>query len=231
MGWLGKFLTSSIGQKLIMSLTGIFLILFLTVHLIGNLQLLIGDHGRTFNEYADFMSHNPLVQFISKGNFAFIILHALIGLYLWIVNKAARGGQKYAVTKVRAASTNPGFARNMAFLGTILLVFILIHLAQFWLQMKIGNVANVSYEGGPEISDLYEKVKVTFLNPGFVMFYVICMVVVAFHLWHGFQSAFQTLGLNHKKYTPIIQFLGKAYSIVIPLGYIIIPVVFYLKNS
>ena len=197
-----------------MSLTGIFLIMFLAVHLIGNLQLLVDDQGRTFNEYAHFMGHNPLIQLISKGNFVFILLHAVTGLYLWAVNKAARGGQKYAVAKVRAAATHPGFAKNMAILGTILLVFILIHLFQFWLQMKMGFVANVSYEGGPEIGDLYQKVSNVFLNPGFVLFYLICMVVIAFHLWHGFQSAFQTLGLNHQKYTPIIQFLGKAYSVV-----------------
>lgn len=231
MGWLGRFLTSSIGQKLIMSLTGIFLILFLTVHLAGNLQLLANDQGKAFNAYADFMGHNPLIQFISKGNFLFIFLHAFLGLYLWVVNRAARGGKNYAVTNVRAVNTNPGFARNMAFLGSILLVFILIHLYQFWLQMKLGYVAKVSYEGGPEIADLYEKVKIAFLNPGFVVFYVICMLVVAFHLWHGFQSAFQTLGLNHKKYTPAIQFLGKAYSILIPFGFAIIPIIFYLKNS
>ncbi len=231
MGWLGKFLTSSIGQKLVMSLTGIFLILFLTVHLAGNLQLLANDQGMAFNTYADFMGHNTVIQFISKGNFFFIILHAVLGLYLWAMNRAARGGQKYAVTKVRAVNTHPGFARNMAFLGTILLAFILIHLYQFWLQMKMGFVANISYEGGAEMADLYEKVKVAFMNPGFVLFYVVCMVVVAFHLWHGFQSAFQTLGLNHQKYTPVIQFLGKAYSILIPLGFAVIPIVFYFQNS
>ena len=231
MGWLGRFLTSSIGQKLLMSLTGIFLILFLTVHLAGNLQLLIDDEGKAFNVYADFMSSNGLIQFISKGNFFFILLHAVVGLYLWAVNKAARGGQKYAVTKVRAVNTHPGFARNMAILGIIMLVFILIHLYQFWLQMKMDWVGTVAYGDGPEIADLYEKVKIAFMNPGFVVFYVISMVVIAFHLWHGFQSAFQTLGLNHRKYTPVIQFVGKAYSILVPLGYAVIPIIFYLKNS
>ena len=231
MGWLGRLLTSSIGQKLIMSLTGVFLILFLTVHLIGNLQLLIDDQGMAFNEYADFMGHNTLVQIISKGNFFFILLHGAVGLYLWVVNRAARGGQKYAVNNVRAASTHPGFARNMAILGTIMLVFILIHLFQFWLQVQIDNVAPVSYGDGVEINNLYEKVTATFVNPGFVIFYVISMIVISFHLWHGFQSAFQTLGLNHQKYTPIIQFLGKAYSILIPLGFAIIPIVFYLKHA
>ena len=231
MGWFGKTLTSSIGQKLLMALTGLFLILFLAVHLAGNLQLLINDEGRAFNEYAHFMAHNGLIQFISKGNFAFILLHAFLGLALWVRNRSARGGQRYAVAKVRAVNTNAGFAKNMAWLGMIVFVFILIHLYQFWLQMKLGNVAGVSYAGGPELEDLYQKVKVAFLNPGFVIFYVVSMVVIAFHLWHGFQSAFQSLGLNHRKYTPFIRFLGKAYSILVPLGFAIIPIIFYLKNS
>lgn len=231
MGWFSRFLTSSIGQKLVMSLTGLFLILFLVVHLAGNLQLLADDGGHSFNVYADFMSNNGLIQFISKGNFAFILLHAILGIYLWGKNRAARGSKRYAVTNVRAVNTHPGFARNMAFLGAIVLVFILIHLYQFWLQMKIGNVALVSYEGGEEIGDLYEKVRIAFMSPGFVIFYVVSMAVIAFHLWHGFQSAFQSLGLNHQKYTPVIQFLGKAYAILIPLLYAIIPIVFYLKNS
>ncbi len=231
MGWFSRFLTSSIGQKLIMSLTGLFLILFLMVHLAGNLQLLADDGGHSFNVYADFMAHNGLIQFVSKGNFFFIVLHAVLGISLWLRNRAARGGQKYAVTNVRAVNTHPGFAKNMAVLGVIVFVFILIHLYQFWLQMKLDNVALVSYEGGAELSDLYEKVKIAFLNPMFVIFYVVSMAVIAFHLWHGFQSAFQSLGLNHKKYTPIIQFLGKVYAILVPLGFAIIPIIFYLKNS
>ncbi len=231
MGWLTRFLTSSIGQKLVMSLTGLFLILFLMVHLAGNLQLLADDAGQSFNVYANFMAHNGFIQFVSKGNFAFILLHAVIGIYLWVRNRAARGSEKYAVTNVRAVNTHPGFAKNMAVLGTIVFVFILIHLYQFWLQMKLDNVALVSYSGGAEISDLYEKVEIAFLDLKFVIFYVVSMAVIAFHLWHGFQSAFQTLGLSHKKYTPVIQFLGKAYSVLVPLGFAIIPIVFYLKNS
>jgi len=231
MGWFSRFLTSSIGQKLVMSLTGLFLILFLMVHLAGNLQLLADDGGNSFNSYAHFMAHNGFIQFISKGNFFFIIVHALLGISLWIRNRSARGSEKYAITKVRAVNTHPGFAKNMAILGTIVLVFILVHLYQFWLQTKLGNLAMVSYDGGAEVGDLYEKVKIAFLDPMFVGFYVICMAVIGFHLWHGFQSAFQTLGLNHRKYTPVIQFLGKAYAILVPFGFAVIPILFYLKHA
>ncbi len=232
--WFLRFFTSSIGKKLIMSLTGIFLILFLAVHLAGNLQLLSNDGGESFNVYADFMANNPLIQFISKGNFFFILLHAVIGTGLWLTNRSARGGQGYAVKVTKATNTNAGFAKNMWFLGVIVFVFIIVHLAQFWFQMKFGevgaDVVMVNYGDG-DVKDLYALVAATFTNLPFVIFYVVCMVVIAFHLWHGFQSAFQTIGWNHPKYTPIIAFLGKAYSILVPLGFAIIPIIFYLNHA
>jgi len=229
MSWLTNFLFSSIGRKIIMSLTGIFLILFLTVHLIGNLQLLAGDGGEKFNLYADLMGHNPLIQIISKGNFFFILLHAVMGIFLWLNNKAARGS-RYAVE----TTANTSFAsRNMAWFGIIILVFILIHLYQFFLQMKAPDLFDstklVTYDG-VEVRDLYTLVAATFSNIGFVIFYVISMIVIGLHLNHGFQSAFQSLGLNHKKYTPIIKGLGTGYSILIPFGFAIIPIAFYFMN-
>jgi len=232
MGWIVRFLTSSIGQKLLMGLTGLFLILFLAVHLAGNLQLLYDDGGVAFNTYADFMGNNALIQFISKGNFLFITLHAVLGLYLWIRNKAARGNTKYAKQNVKAVNTHPGFARNMAVLGIILLVFLIVHLAQFWAvsYFEAFDIGTALVDGR-EVKDLYAEVMIAFVNPVFVIFYVICMAVVGFHLWHGFQSAFQTFGLNHPKYSPLIQFLGKAYSVLVPLGFAIIPIVFYLRNG
>lgn len=232
--WFFKFFTSSIGKKLIMSLTGLFLILFLIVHLAGNLQLLNNDGGESFNVYAHFMAHNPLIQVISKGNFFFILLHAFVGTALWLTNRSARGGQRYAVQVTKAVNTNAGFAKNMWFLGVIVFVFIIVHLSQFWVVMKFGNVGTqvnmVSY-GGEEVKDLYALVAAAFSNVGYVIFYVVCMLVIAFHLWHGFQSAFQTIGWNHPKYTPVIHFLGKAYSVLIPLGYAIIPVIYYLRYA
>ena len=226
MTWLTNFLTSSIGRKVIMSLTGIFLILFLTVHLIGNFQLLAGDGGKSFNVYADFMGHNPLIQIISIGNFFFIILHAVIGLLLWFQNSAARPS-RYAVESKASSSFT---SRNMAWFGTIILVFIIIHLAQFWFKAKFGFAENITYDG-TEIKDVYGVVAATFSSLPFILFYVASMVVIGLHLSHGFQSAFQTLGLNHKKYTPIIKGLGLGYSILIPLGFAVIPIIFYFTQT
>lgn len=230
MNWFTNFLTSSIGRKLIMSLTGLFLILFLVVHLIGNLQLLYSDEGEKFNLYARFMTTFPPIKIISYGLYALILLHAVQGWILWRKNVTARGPQGYAVKVTRATNTNARAASNMGWLGTIIFVFLLIHLYQFWLQMKMGALESKIYEG-EAVADLYTIVKATYMNIGFVMFYVVSMVVIAFHLWHGFQSAFQTLGWNHRKYSPLIRVIGKIYAVVVPALFALIPLYMYFKNA
>lgn len=212
-----------------MSLTGLFLITFLLVHLIGNLQLLANDGGQAFNIYAKFMTSNPLIKTTSYLLYFSILLHAVLGIVLWRRNREARGGQGYAVKVVKAASTSPTAAANMAWLGIVIFVFICIHMYQFWLQMKLGNVPMAIYEG-KEYKDLYAITSAAFANPAYVAFYVLSMAVVGYHLWHGFQSAFQTLGLNHRKYTPFIQGLGKLYSVAIPALFALIPVMMYLRS-
>lgn len=227
MSWFSRFLTSSLGQKLVMSLTGLFLILFLVVHLLGNLQLLYNDGGEAFNVYAYFMVNNPLIKTISYSLYAFILIHTIQGLMLWSRNRAARGAQGYAVKRTMAVNTSAMLSSRMGWLGVIILVFLIIHLVQFWLKMKMGVLpVTVTMEGA--IPDLYTAVAEVYKNVWFVIFYVVCMIVVGMHLWHGFQSAFQTLGLNHKKYSPAIRFIGKAYSILIPAGFALIPIMMYM---
>ena len=222
MKWIINLFTSSIGQKLVMSLTGIFLITFLPVHLLGNLLLLNDDGGVSFNEYAQFMTTNPLIKTVSYGLYAFIVIHTFQGIALWYQNKNSRQS-RYAVK----ATTNSSWAsRNMGPLGMIVLIFIVVHMVQFWLKMKMGTLDMVEINGA-QVKDLYAPVYAAFKNLFFVVFYVVCMGFIGMHLSHGFQSAFQTLGLNHKKYTPLIQGLGTAYSILIPLGFAIIPLYFF----
>ena len=229
MNWFTKFLTSSIGQKLVMSLTGLFLIVFLLVHLIGNLQLLLSDGGEAFNLYAEFMTTNPLIKLSSYGLYTFILLHAVQGWLLWSKNRKARGGQGYAVQATRAKGTNGNIAKRMGWLGTIVFIFLMLHLYQFWFQMHWGGIETATY-GGVEVKDLYSIVKGTYMNPIYVVVYVLSMVVIGAHLLHGFQSSFQSLGLNHQKYTPFIKFLGTAYSILIPLGFAIIPIYMFVRS-
>jgi succinate dehydrogenase / fumarate reductase cytochrome b subunit len=129
MKWFLDLFSSTLGRKVVMALTGLFLILFLLIHLIGNLQLLKGDGGHAFNVYADFMSTNPLIQTVSKVNFAFIIFHVIWSILLTRRNRLARGPQGYAVTNTKSSIWS---SRNMGILGTLVLVFIVVHLQNFW---------------------------------------------------------------------------------------------------
>ena len=226
MSWLFQFLRSSLGQKLIMSLTGLFLISFLLVHLAGNLQLLKDDGGEAFNVYAYFMTTNPLIKAVSYGLYFFIIVHAIQGILITIKNRKAKG-TKYAIS----TNENSTFAsKNMTLLGVLVLAFLFMHMGDFWLKMKMGQLEQAQYAGMDySVADLYSRVDVAFKITWIVVAYVIGQIALAFHLWHGFESSFQTLGLNHKKYTPIISFLGKAYAIIIPIGFAIIPIWMYLN--
>lgn len=223
MNWFLKFLSSSIGRKLLMALTGLFLILFLVVHLAGNLQLLKDDGGRAFNIYAQFMTSNPLIKTISYVNYALILLHVIWAIWLTKSNTSARGPEGYAVSKNSSHWTS----RNMGILGTLIFIFLIIHLRGFWWKMHNGPINSVDYDGA-SVKNLFEIVDAAYSLWWYVLLYVVSMAVLAFHLWHGFISAFQTLGLNHPKYSPLIKFVGKAFSIIVPLLFAIIPIFMYL---
>ena len=207
-----------------MSLSGLFLMVFLVIHLLGNLQIMSDDGGISFNVYAYFMTHNPLIKIVSYVLYVSILIHTIQGLYLFFTNRKAKGNS-YAI------SSNPGSSwtsRYMAHLGTIIFVFILIHLWQFWLKMKLGELPMLNYPGYDHpFADLYTPVYQEFKEISDVIFYTFCMFIISFHLWHGFQSAFQSLGINHKKYRPIIKGVGMLYAILIPLGFAIIPIYIY----
>lgn len=226
MSWITDTLTSTIGRKVLMALTGLFLILFLVVHLAGNLQLLLNDGGEAFNKYAYNMGHNPLIRVISIGNFAFILLHIVVSIWLTRRNKAARPiGYKES-----AGSTNSTWAsRNMGILGTIILIFLVVHLKGFWFEFKFGAIPTVDYEG-VTFKNVYLIVQEAYKQLWYALFYVVSMGFLAFHLSHGFASAFQTLGLNHKKYSPIIAGLGKGFAVLIPLLFALIPIIIYIKS-
>lgn len=228
MNWLVKFFNSSIGQKLLMSLTGLFLCTFLVIHLMGNLQLLKGDNGEAFNAYTYFMTHNPLIKTVSYLLYFSILLHAVKGIMIWKANRDARGGHNYQ----KNYTNNTSWAsRQMALLGTIMLVFIIIHMKDFWYVMKFGQVEMVTIKGHEgEVKNLYKIVEAAFSQMWYVVLYVLSMVVIGFHLWHGFASAFQTLGINHKKYTPIIKFIGFVFSIIVPLGFALIPIIMLMHS-
>ncbi|MFN8284869.1 MAG: succinate dehydrogenase cytochrome b subunit [Chitinophagales bacterium] len=200
------FFSSSIGRKLLVGLTGLFLISFLVVHVGINSTILINDNGATFNTAAHFMSHNWVIRVMEIGLFAGLIAHIVLTLKLHFENKAKRP-VGYAVVDGKANSK--WYSRSMALLGSLLLAFFIIHLRQFWAPTKIAV-----YSGDEENS--YQMVVEVLRNPIYAVVYILAFVSLGYHLLHGFPSAFQTLGLNHKKYTPAIKAAGTAFSIIVP---------------
>lgn len=273
-------LKSSLGKKYWMALTGLFLCLFLVGHLIGNLQLLAGGENPSlaFNEYALFMTSNPAVKILSYLTYFSIIFHAVDGILLAYQNQKARP-VKYANNR---PETNTIWAsRNMAVLGTIILIFIITHMANFWARMHFdsnmplqttminaggqeqefyittdgGYIPKAQVEQGMIVvkdrkyfydaqanvkikegyMDLYKITVEFFKHPDYgliaTILYALSMIVLGFHLYHGFGSAFQSLGLNNPKYNLGIKNFGKAFSIIVPLLFAIIPIYihFFLK--
>jgi succinate dehydrogenase / fumarate reductase cytochrome b subunit len=222
MKWFTNLFSSTLGKKLLMAFTGLFLIIFLVVHLIGNLQLLHNDQGVAFNVYAKFMTSNPVIKTVSYVNYAAIVIHVVWAILLTVRNKKARP-QGYEVTK----NSSIWVSRNMGILGTLILIFLVIHLKGFWAEMHWGEMPYQTIEG-EQVKDLYKVVDLAYSIPAYVGVYVFSMAVLAFHLWHGFASAFQTLGLNHLKYNPIIRFIGRAFAIIVPGLFALIPILMYL---
>lgn len=223
MSWLSTTFSSSLGKKLIMALTGLFLCTFLVVHLIGNLQLLKADGGQSFNLYAKFMTSNPLIKTSSYLLYLSIIVHAVWGIMISIKNKNARPVGYYAASNKSAWNS-----RNMGVLGTIVLAFIIGHMSDFWWEYKFETGFPIQEIEGVLYKDLCKEVIEAFQSPLIVGLYVLSMMAVSFHLHHGFQSAFQTLGLNHVKYTPAIKAFGAVFAYVIPAVFAFIPVYVFL---
>jgi len=228
MRWIIEFLTSSIGKKLIMSLTGLFLISFLIIHLLGNLQLLIPDDGKAFNIYAHFMSTNPMIKVISIGLYSGILLHAIQGILIALQNRKTKGS-KYAVNTY---ANGTWMSKNMALLGTFILFFLCVHMGDFWFKVKFtDSLPMLTYpEIDYEVKDVYTRVEAAFNNIWLVIIYLIGLVALALHLMHGFQSAFTSLGLQHKKYTPIIKITGILFSVGIASLYALLPLYMFFSN-
>jgi succinate dehydrogenase / fumarate reductase, cytochrome b subunit len=231
-----KFFTSSIGKKFLMGLTGLFLITFLIVHCSLNAMIFFNDGGQTFNHWAHFMGSNLIIRIMEIGLFLFLLLHIIQGLLLWVQNSGARP----VGYKVNSASSNSKwYSRSMGLLGTLILLFLVLHLYHFWTPSRLGGIAGIhslqeirlgeEYHNQP-VLDLYAEMQTVFQNNLWVVVvYVLGVFSLFWHLLHGFQSAFQTFGINHKKYTPMIRNLGVAYSLVICMVFASMPVALYLK--
>lgn len=209
-----KIFYSSVGRKLLMALTGLFLVLFLFEHLYGNLQLYKMDGGKAFNEYGEFLVNNIIIRTIEYVLFFSIIAHILDALYLTQQNKKARP-VGYAVS--RQAQNSTWFSRNMGLTGTIILVFLVVHLRSFLVPHRFGE---------PENSMAYD-VAAAFQSNWYAALYLVSMVLLGAHLNHGFQSAFQTLGINNHKYSGVVKNTGTVIALLIMVGFSSFPVIFY----
>lgn len=219
---MSNFFTSSLGKKLIMSLAGLFLCVFLVVHLGINLLLLSSDEGEAFRIGVEFMTTNILIKIMEIFLFGGFLLHIIYGVILQIKNWMARPS-RYAVSNNSQTSF---FSKYMIHTGVIIFIFLAIHMANFYF-VKLGWTSAPA--GGNTVEDnhdFYNMAINLFSTPGYSIFYIICMVFLSFHLMHAFQSAFQTMGVNHSKYSPIINWIGNIYAVVIPAGFAFIPFYF-----
>jgi succinate dehydrogenase / fumarate reductase cytochrome b subunit len=205
-----------------MGITGLFLISFLLVHCFINALIYVNDGGLTFNMGAHFMGTNWIIRAMEVVLFAGLLVHIFQGFRLWAQNRAARP-ERYAVNN--GAANSKWYSRSMGLLGTLLLIFLIVHISKFWVKSRFTGIPTVDANGN---HDLFAVMVDTFQNPALVVLYVLAMVSLAYHLLHGFASAFQTLGWNHKKYTPLIKSVGVWFSILISLIFASMPVAMYL---
>lgn len=213
-----SWLHTSVGRKVIMALTGLFLITFLVVHLAGNLLLLRNDGGAAFNAYAEFMSTNPLIRVLEIVLFAGFVLHIYQGLYFIFREKKSRP-HNYTLNQASANTTI--FSRTMRLSAIVVLVFLIVHLRHFFVEHRLLGTTLT----------MYESCKQAFENPYYSAFYVASMVLLAFHLAHGFYSGFQTLGLIvNRRVERLIQWAAAVFAFLVPLGFAIIPLYFLLKT-
>ena len=221
MGTNAGLFSSSLGKKYLMAITGLFLCSFLIIHFLGNIALF--TNPVQFNEYTRFMSSNPIIRVMEIILVLGFLTHIIDAIILTRVNKKAQP-VKYAMNKNKSS----WYSRNMGLTGTIILVFLILHLQSFWYEYKFGEVLITVDSNGNEIKDMFTIVKTAFSEWWYSAIYILAMILLGSHLNHGFQSAFQSVGLRHKKYTPTIKMLGTGFSISITLGFISFPIYFFI---
>ncbi|HEY8398348.1 MAG TPA: succinate dehydrogenase cytochrome b subunit [Flavihumibacter sp.] len=229
MQW-SEFFTSSVGKKFVMGLTGLFLISFLVIHVSINACIFAdlfdaNENGAMFNKAAHFMGSTVLVRILEVGLFAGIILHIVQGYMLEAKNRASRA-VGYAVPMGNKGSK--WYSRSMGLLGTIILLFLIVHIAHFWVKARITHtLAPVTYNG-VEMHDMFSEMKLVFSQGWVVILYLLGCISLAYHLAHGFQSAFRTVGVHNRKYTTMLTNIGIGFAIIVAALFALMPVSMYL---
>ena len=221
MSWMKQTFSSSIGRKFAMALSALFLLIFLLQHFLINFISVFAPD--VFNEVSHFMGTSPALQFVLQPILIFaVVYHFVVGFVLEAQNRSARGTVQYAMQKGSANSS--WMSRNMIISGAVILAFLALHFYDFWLPEITTKYINGDMSGMTKEGDYryYHELVEKFHNPVRVGIYALSFVLLGLHLRHGFQSAFQSVGANHRKYTPLNQSLGKVYSVAIPTGFIFI---------
>jgi succinate dehydrogenase / fumarate reductase cytochrome b subunit len=209
---------SSLGKKILAGSTGLFLCAYLAVHAAGNLLLFKGDGGAAFDAFAETLPSFLIIRVIEIGLYAVFAVHIATGTYLRVVNRRARP-RGYLVNK---PEKNSSFSSRTMFLtGSIVFIFLVVHMKSFWYPSRFSSERPVS---------MYALVTAAFANPIYSAFYVWAMVLLAFHLRHGFQSAFQTFGLRSTKYAPLIEWAGMIFWLLIPAAFAAMPLYSFYRS-
>jgi succinate dehydrogenase / fumarate reductase, cytochrome b subunit len=217
-----RLLSSSVGTKLLIGLTGLALFIYLILHLAGNALIFAGPD--VFNEYSHALISNPLIIPIEIGLLLVFVLHVYKAGRMWVDNQAARP-DKYQKTAYAGHTSRKSFASSsMIVSGAIIFFFVLVHVKQF----KFGSWYQVA--GSDEIRDLYRTEIEVFQQPFWVLFYVVGTLVAGLHLRHGIASGFQSIGVDHPLYTKRLTRLGIVLAIVIGGGLAVIPVLIYFTH-
>ncbi|MEZ4922630.1 MAG: succinate dehydrogenase cytochrome b subunit [Crocinitomicaceae bacterium] len=219
---------TSIARKILMALSGFFLLLFLLQHLLINSMSVVSEHS--FNSVSHFMGTNTVVQFVLQPVLAFgVLFHLSLGMYLESQNRKARN-KKYNTN--HAATNSTWMSRNMIITGIMVMLFLGLHFYDFWIpEIKTkyidSNMSGLNEFGMPRY---WEELHAKFADVVRVILYCLAFIFLSLHLMHGFQSAFQSVGFRHGKYTPIVKRLGDIYAVLVPLGFIIIAVYHYVTQ-
>jgi succinate dehydrogenase / fumarate reductase cytochrome b subunit len=214
-------------RKTIIAGTGLFLCIFLMVHLSANCILLLPEATARglYNAYSTTLRESPLIKLVAYALYASIILHVFYALLITLRNRKAKP-QKYVMNNSKENST--WTSQNMGLIGTMILLFIVVHLANFWARIKLGIGDTVGLDTAGNM-DVYEVTSSLFHNIYYVIFYTLLVIPLAFHLHHGFKSAFKTLGFYHKNGLRMIAKIALVYAIIMGVGFGIIPLIVYFK--
>lgn len=216
------FLKSSIGKKVIVSLSGLFLVVFLVIHLTVNLLILIGN-GEVFNEVAGFMGTNPIMKILEIVLAAGFLFHIFYTSYLTLINQTKRPVKYAVVNQCEASSWS---SRNMYITGSMIFIFLVVHLINYFIKIKFTDLIESGNMSEYQLVVSIFNVEYWY----FVALYIIGFFLLGLHLNHSFQSGFQTLGLNNSKWLPRLKCIGTIYTVIVVVGFTIIPVYFFLVS-